>query len=281
MRLKTSLYRRPKTYTLRKMHIIEELIVERAPTLSKRKLVWPLIRPGLYKLLGYKKAVRMADAMMDMNGYEAFSYGAEAVNAQPQVSGLENIPATGPVIIISNHPTGLADGIFVHEVLKARRPDHIFMANADALRVLPKGRDIIIPVEWVMEKRTAAKTKMTLRDLNAALAAGKAVVIFPSGVLAKLTWRGLTDKVWNATAVNVARKHKVPIVPLRIKARNSGMYYLFSFASKQLRDITLFYELLNKRGTKPKLKFGPVIDPASLPRGAEATAKVRTIVETL
>ena len=40
-------------------HIVDVLIAERAPRLT-RSPAWPLVRPGLYALLGYGKARRMA-----------------------------------------------------------------------------------------------------------------------------------------------------------------------------------------------------------------------------
>jgi len=264
------------------MHIIEQLIAERAQKLMKRQQVWRFIRPALYKALGYEKAVAMADTMAELNGWDSFAHVSDMLNLPPLVSGLEHVPKSGKVMIISNHPTGLADGVFVYDALKARRRDHMFMANADSVRVAPNCTDVIIPVEWVVEKRTAAKARSVLKALKNAINNERAVVIFPSGVLAKMTWRGLRDKPWNPTAVSVARKNNVPIIPLRINARNSAMYYLFALLNNELRDITLFHELFNKSGSSPELTFGPAIDPASLPKGsAQATQAVRDIVEAL
>ncbi|NNC36095.1 MAG: acyltransferase [Hyphomonadaceae bacterium] len=224
----------------------------------------------------------MADQVKTMTGREAFTLVSDILAIKPEIEGLENVPTSGAAIIIANHPTGLADGAFVFDALNGHRPHHIFLANADALRVIPNAEDIIIPVEWVVEKRTQAKTRNTLMSLKSALKDGKAVVIFPAGVLAKLSWRGLIDKEWNPTAISMAKKHKVPIVPLRIEARNSPLYYFFAAVNKELRDITLFHELLNKHQSRPKLTFGSVIDPASLPRGTDdATKFVRNIVERL
>jgi putative hemolysin len=264
------------------MHIIDELITERAQRLISRPWLWRWLRRPVFKMLHYEKAIIMADAVEDLSGREAFSLVGDQLAIMADVSGIEHVPTSGPVIVIANHPTGLADGAFVYEALRHVRPNHIFLANADALRVIPKAEDIIIPVEWVVEKRTLEKTRHTLSELKKALNADKAVVIFPSGVLAKLTWRGLADKKWNATAISVAKKHKIPIVPLRIEARNSNLYYIFSLLNKELRDITLFHELLNKQGAKPKMTFGPIIDPGTLPRQtSEATDHVRKIVEAL
>ena len=264
------------------MHIIEELITERAKRLVDKPWLWRWIRAPIYKLLRYDKAVDMADQVKTMTGREAFSLVSDILAIKPEIAGLENVPKSGAAIIIANHPTGLADGAFVFDALSGHRPHHIFLANADALRVIPHAEDIISPVEWVVEKRTLAKTRNTLMSLKAALKDGKAVVIFPSGVLAKLSWRGLIDKPWNPTAISMAKKHNVPIVPLRIEARNSPLYYFFALVNKELRDITLFHELLNKHQSRPKLTFGKVIDPSTLPRGTdEATAHVRHIVERL
>lgn len=264
------------------MHIIEQLIAERAQKLMKRQQVWRAVRPALYKALGYRKAVAMADTVANLSGWQAFAHVSDMLDLPPLVTGLEHIPAHGKIMVISNHPTGLADGIFVYDALKTKRPDHMFMANADAVRVAPNCTDIIIPVEWMVEKRSPAKARTVLKSLNTALNDERAVVVFPSGVLAKMTWRGLVDKPWNPTAVSVARKNNVPIIPLRINARNSAMYYLFALLNNELRDITLFHELFNKSGSSPKLIFGPPINPANLPKGsAQATGAVRGIVEGL
>ncbi len=264
------------------MHIIEQLISERVQKIMQRPWLWRWLRPVLYKALRYTKAVEMADSVAALSGRQAFKNVAKRLSLSLDISGIEHLPASGPCIIIANHPTGLADGIFVYEALKTHRPDHVFMANADALRVVPNAEDIIIPVEWVKEKRTPAKTRQTLKDLKAAFAGNKAVVIFPSGALAKLSWRGLVDRDWNPTAISMAKKYNIPLIPLRIKSRNSGLYYILSLLHNELRDITLFHELLNKKGQSPRLIFGEPIDPKGLEKNAKsATLSVRKIVERL
>lgn len=264
------------------MHIVDELIAERAKVLVSRKKLFRAVRPWLYKALLYDKAVELADAIRPMNGFEAFETISKAVNPDLDVTGLESLPVEGPCLIISNHPTGLADGVAVYEAIKQRRPDHIFLANADAFRVIPKCDDIVIPVEWVLSKRSISKTKETLSRTKAAFKNDQCVVIFPSGKLAGLTWRGIVDKPWESSAAMLARKNQVPIIPLHIKARNSSLYYFFAKTNGELRDITLFRELLNKKGQKFKMNFGEPILPDDLPKNADrATEYIREIVETL
>jgi putative hemolysin len=264
------------------VHIVEQLIAERAPKLTGRPRLWRAVRPLLYRLLAYDAAVFLADAVRPMSGHDAFRMVAGHISPRTAVEGLQNIPRTGACILIANHPTGLADGLAVFQAIRDRRRDHVFLANADALRVIPKGDDIIIPVEWVTEKRSLAKTRETLLKMRQAIKAEKCIVIFPAGRLAKMHWRGLIDQPWESSAVTLAKKYKVPVVPLRIQARNSGMYYLFSRLNNELRDITLFREMLNKKHRLFRLTFGETIPPENLPDNAyEATDKLRQIVLNL
>ena len=264
------------------MHIVDELIAERATRLISREKLFRTIRPWLYRALLYDTAVNVADKIRPMSGYDAFENVADLVQPNITLTGLENLPEHGACLIISNHPTGLADGIAVFEAIKNKRPEHVYLANADAFRVIPNCDDVVIPVEWVLDKRSIAKTKDTLSRTKQAFKDDRCVVIFPSGKLAALTLRGIVDKPWESSAAMLARKNKVPIIPLRIKARNSLLYYLFSKTNGELRDITLFRELLNKKGQSFRMTFGKPIDPESLPKNADkATQVIRDIVENL
>ena len=48
-------------------HIVDTLIEERCPQL-RSSWSWPLVRPVLYKMLGYSRAREMADTIMQLNG---------------------------------------------------------------------------------------------------------------------------------------------------------------------------------------------------------------------
>ncbi|MEM7730151.1 MAG: 1-acyl-sn-glycerol-3-phosphate acyltransferase [Pseudomonadota bacterium] len=261
------------------MHIVEQLIRERAPKLIGQPRLWRAVRPLLYRLLAYDAAVFLADAVRPMSGHAAFRMVARHISPRVAVEGLHNVPRKGACIVIANHPTGLADGLAVFQALRDRRRDHIFLANADALRVVPHGGDIIIPVEWVREKRSLAKTRETLLAMRRAIEDEVCIVIFPAGRLARMTWRGLVEQPWESSAAMVARKYDVPIVPLRIQARNSPLYYFFHRISAELRDITLFREMLNKKHRLFKLTFGDSVASGDLPDNADlATDRLRSIV---
>ena len=264
------------------MHIVEDLIAERAPRLISKPRLFKAVKPLLYRMLAYDAAVFLADTIRPLTGHQAFARVLDHIQPRTNISGLSNLPETGPCVVIANHPTGLADGLAVFQAIRDRRPDHLFLANADALRVIPKGEDIIIPVEWVKSKRNHSKARDTLLAVKAALEEERCVVIFPSGALAALGWRGLIDKPWQSSAAMLARKYKAPVIPLQIKARNSFLYYSFARLNTELRDITLFHELLNKKNQMFRLTFGEAIPPDHISKNADqATADIRSIVEAL
>lgn len=245
------------------VHIVDVLIAERAIGLASH-WSWPVVRPILYKLLGYDRAVTMSDIVADMPGPEAMTFVSTMLNLQLDITGLDRIPKKGPFILAANHPTGIADGVAVHDLIKSVRPDIAIFTNRDAVRVARRFDEVLIPVEWREEHKSREKTKETLVRTAEAFEDGKAVVIFPSGRIAYWADDQLNERPWQATLVTLAKRYKVPIVPVHVRSRNSGLFYLFSRISSELRDMTVFYELLNKSGSGFGLSVGKPISHEDL-----------------
>lgn len=256
--------------------VVDQLIEERAPWLRRSDAGSRLARAILYRLLRYETTVRIGETLDPMPGPDILLSLSGMIARHVEVQGIENIPATGPAIVVANHPTGIADGVVLFGALAQRRRDLFIFANADALRVLPQLGEVIAPVEWRPEKRTHKQNRETLAYAQKAFADRRLAVIFPSGRLAKRRWLSLHERPWMASAAMLARKHSLPVVPLHITARNSALFYLFDRIHPTLRDITLFHEVLNKRHQPYRISIGAPIDPASLPSGTiEATEVLR------
>jgi putative hemolysin len=261
-------------------HIVDVLIAERAPRLTGSAL-WPLARPGLYALLGYGKARRMADAIAPLSGQAALDHVSDLLDLKVSSLNLDRLPATGRCVVVANHPTGIADGIAVCDAIRTRRADAIYFANADAIRVSPRLAEVVIPVEWVVDKRTRDKTRATLDAARAAFEAERCVVLFPAGRLARVGRDGqLTDPDWAPTAASLARKYQAPIIPIHVTGPTSILFHLFDRVSKELRDVTLFHELLNKRKKPFRLSVGKPIPPSRLDiDAAKATYALKAFTE--
>jgi len=260
-------------------HIVDRLIVERAPTLAGSAF-WPLARPVLHTLLDYEKARSLSDTIAAMPGREAVETVSRLLSIRLTLLRPDRIPTSGRLIIIANHPTGIADGIAVYDALKGPRPDLCFYANADAHRVCPGLSDLIIPVEWKAEKRTRDRSRLALNMTREAMEAERPLMIFPAGRLARRDKEGrLAEPPWMTTAVSLARKYEAPILPMHVSGPWSTLFHFFNSFSAELRDITLFHELLNKRDGAFSINVGPVIDWRDLdPDSVRATEALRTHV---
>lgn len=260
-------------------HIVDILIAERAPRLAASP-VWPLARPFLYALLGYRNARAMADKVAALTGAGAMDYVSDLLQLKVAVSGLDRIPPTGRCVIVINHPTGIADGVAIYDAIKPRRRDSIFFANADALRVSARLGEVVIPVEWVAEKRTREKTRDTLQRAREAFEAERCVVVFPAGRLARVVRGALTDEPWASSAVALARRFSAPIIPVHLSGPDSFFFHAFDLFSQELRDITLFHEMLNKHHKRFGVTVGLPISPDRLAGDPEeVTLAIKAYVE--
>lgn len=249
------------------LHIVDQLIAERGQKLV-RSWSWPIIKPFLYKILHYREAVRMANDIAPLSGVAAMEYVSKLLSLNLEIAGLENIPQNGAFIIAANHPTGIADGVAVYDALRKIRPDIAIFTNRDAIRVNPRLSDFLIPVEWREDLRDRAKMKETLRLTSRAFAEERAVVIFPSGRIAFWAEGKLNERPWMSSAVTLARKQGLPVLPVNVRARNSWLFYWFANSGfLELRDMTVFHELLNKSGKTFKVRFGPLIAQEKIAEG--------------
>lgn len=253
---------------------LDPLIAERAPWFFSGRWHHGLARRVMMHLLRYPETIRLAAEFRDLPTQEILRRMIALVVRDVQVAGMEHIPVTGPALIVSNHPTGIADGLVLHALISQIRDDLFIYANHDMVRVLPQTQDLIAPVEWRLEKRSHAKTKATMDYTRTALASGRIGLIFPSGRLAKRRGLTLHERPWMASAVMIARKFDAPVIPLQIRARNSVTFYVLDAIHASLRDVTLFNEVLNKASQPYRVTVGRPIAPADLPRSSDEAINV-------
>jgi putative hemolysin len=197
----------------------------------------------------------LASALLDALG----------VNFSVLESDLIKIPATGPAVVVSNHPFGMLDGLVLDAVLRRRRPDVKVMANS-ILSGLPDVEPRIIPIHVF---NLPSKTTANARYLRAAvewLQSGGVLAVFPAGEVASWQMREnrVVDPPWSSTAARLARIASAPLVPAWFSGANSIRFQVAGIIHPNLRTAALPAELMNKRGTTCTVRFGTPLQPVQL-----------------
>ena len=152
-----------------------------------------------------------------------------------------NIPATGRVVIVANHPLGALDGLSLLKMVGEVRRDVKIVAN-DMLLNFAALSPLFLPVDNL--------SKSTRKSSVGNIIAGEVSRIRPSGV---------RDGKWNSGFLNFAKKTNAPVLPVFVGARNSSLFYSASMVYKPLSGMMLAHEMFNKNSKTIQICVGEPI----------------------
>lgn len=179
---------------------------------------------------------------------------------------LKRIPADGAVIIVANHPMGLADGVIMGALLESIRPDIRFMANS-VLMAVPQLRNYVIPVDPFGGATANRFNRQGLRQSIEWLRGGGLLVVFPAGEVAAMRLPGgVQESEWNENVTRLIQRMNVPAVPVFIHGGNSPAFHAAGLLNPRLRTIMLPAELLNKAGSRIRVSVGSGIPAERMAR---------------
>ena len=170
---------------------------------------------------------------------------------------LNKLPLHGPGIIVANHPFGGIEGIILIDILKSRRNDFKILANFILSRLKLIAHHFIF-VDPFGAKSSTKKNTLPLRDAIEHLNNGGILATFPSGTVSHFQWRSrqVTDPSWNINIARIARRAKVPVIPLFFEGNNGLLFQVAGILHPLLRTALLPRELVNKMNTKLKVRIG-------------------------
>ena len=195
--------------------------------------------------------------------------------------GFENIPRSGPLVVVSNHPFGALEGLVLMATLLPVRPDMRFLANF-LLGVIPELKNVVIDVDPFDSREARNKNIRGLRTAIDHVEGGSSLAVFPSGEVSHLqpAHRGIMDPQWNRNVARIIRKTGADVLPLYFHGRNSLMFNLMGLMHPLARTALLPRELLKKRGQSVKLSVGRII-PAAMLSGANGLACEEDVINYL
>jgi putative hemolysin len=197
----------------------------------------------------------------------------------------ERIPATGPLVVVSNHPFGLLDGLLLLEVLGSARPDAKILANA-LLGMIPEIAERSFLVDPYPSAAGKARNFGVMRGAMEWVARGGALAVFPAGEVARFRLRSLDapELPWNEHAARIARRAGATVLPVRFQGGNSPLFHGLGLIHPRLASLALPGELLNKRGGRFVVAIGDPIPPRRFDRMtdcSQATSYLRLRTDLL
>lgn len=182
---------------------------------------------------------------------------------------LAAVPATGPVIFVSNHPYGVLDGLIACALVHRVRPDFKIMINA-VLTSPSEMQPFSLPIDFRPEPDAVETNLRTRAEARKHLAAGGALMIFPSGCVSTrislFTRKPAGDPAWKPFVSQLIQRSRAPVVPLYFEGENSWLFHAASHFSVTLRVALLFREVRNQIGRAMTVRIGDII-PATLLEG--------------
>ena len=160
---------------------------------------------------------------------------------------LDNIPETGPVMFVANHPHGLVDGMVLADLIGRRRNDYRILTRSLLTGIDKSASSYMIPVPFLHED-DAQKKMIEMRAIAMEhLGNGGLIALFPSGVVAASeTMMGpAIEQEWNVFTAKMIRRSGATVVPCYFPGSNSRAYQIANQISSTLRQGLLIHEVVH------------------------------------
>lgn len=157
---------------------------------------------------------------------------------------IARIPATGPVVVVANHPSGLVDGMIMAEMINRVRSDFRILTRS-LLTGIPEVAEFMIPVPFPHEEN-ARELGLEMRNLTMEhLRQGGVIILFPAGKVAcSPDWFGTAvESEWNVFTHKMIQRSGATILPIHFPGQNSRLYQIANRVSATLRQGLLLYEI--------------------------------------
>ncbi len=211
--------------------------------------------------------------------------GIKLLTPEEQIA---RIPKDGPIVVTSNHPHGLVDGMILGELIGQVRTDYKILTRS-LLTGVAEIDQFMIPVPFPHEPDALEKNLWMRKQAMDHLKNGGIVAVFPSGsVAASRTMFGpVIEHEWNPFTSKMIQRSNAEVLPIFFPGANSRLYQIANQISATLRQGLLLYEITHAFNRPQSPVVGHVISRDKIskwsdnPRGfmswlREETLRLRT-----
>ena len=221
------------------------------PSLT-RFIKYPFFLRLLANMLCFERIVKLRDTYQDATNIDLIHALIKEIGVSVIYKNIEKIPPAGRLLVVANHPLAGVDWMLILQCLNRVRQDIKVVINKDVNTLIQNLRDLFIPVD------TYAKFNEGAREMiGKSLENEEAVLLFPSGGISIMTFKGIRDRKWKKGVIHFSRDHQADILPVYIGGRFSRLYYLYPI---RLRRLLMVRQSLHPRKQTIEVIIG---DPIS------------------
>lgn len=236
---------------------VEKEIMKKFPNLEKDSSILKKSLLKVAKRIVHEDTInKFIEENAHLKGFEFIDAVLEYFDFDYTVSSndMENIPSTGKVVIIANHPLGGLDALCLLKLVGQIRRDVKIIAN-DFLAGFDALKSLFIPIDNFKVKQS----KKDIKTIYDALENEQAIIIFPAGEVSRVSAKGIKDPVWSKGFLNFAINSNAPILPIFVDGKNSRTFYTISVLNKTFSTLLLSNEMFNKKSKNINIKVGELI----------------------
>ncbi|MBV1866036.1 MAG: lysophospholipid acyltransferase family protein [Rhodobacteraceae bacterium] len=173
---------------------------------------------------------------------------------------LDCIPKNGPLVVVSNHPHGLIDGIVMAHLMGQARDDYKILTRSLLCHV-PRIDKYLLPVSFPHEEGAIQNNIHTRKVAIQHLKNGGCVALFPAGTVAtSKTWFGpAIDPNWMTFTAKMIRQSGAQVLPVYFPGQNSRWFQIANKLSTTLRQSLLLHEIASAMKKDQPVKVGKLI----------------------
>jgi len=179
----------------------------------------------------------------------------------------------GPLVVIANHPFGIADGIALLALAERIGRPYRILINADFMRV-PEIQACALPIDF-SETRAALETNLATRaEARRLLADGVTIVAFPAGGVATAEdpYGAAEELPWKKFVARLIQKSGANVLPVYFEGQNSPLFHFVSRYSLTLRLSLLVAEFRHRIGGTIRAWVGTPIAATTIAANSEGSS---------
>lgn len=200
--------------------------------------------------------------------HEFWQQAIDLLHLDVRLSGtpLSDIPTTGPLVVVANHPYGVLDGIAICWLVAQVRQDFKILINNVLCRA-PEMAAHVLPVDFDPTPEALQTNLNSRKQARHWLKQGGVVIVFPAGAISttpRFIARQAEEFDWAPLTGQLIRKAQSPVLPVYFSGQNSWLFQMASHISPSARVALIFHEVKRRMGTPLPMVVGDVLPFADL-----------------